>query len=372
MEFRMIGKANLAEQIHVYPSTITKYLNGDARPKSDNFVKIYQVLGFPAAFFTKETKQISIDAQSPKLWRSFASAKKAARMRGEVVLDWQVELWNHFNGIFNLPRFDLEHLQIKNPEFEAISYDQIDSLALQVRQHWGIGQTPIRNLVRHMERSGIVVNSVNLMVQKLDAVSTIRESVPYVLLNSFEHASARSRFDAAHELGHILLHSQVGKKGLTEDGFRILEDQAHYFASSLLLPEEAFLRDLWAPTMKCFVELKSKWVASIQAMMRRALSLKAITQAQYGYLNIAVSKKHWRKSEPLDDTLKVEEPRLFAKCLERLSNEKGVRPEEVINDIRLPIDVAAQIFAVDYAYFQGDQGSELSNVVTFKREEEQS
>ncbi len=363
MEFRMVNNGMLAEQLNVSPPTITKYLKGDLRPKPENFVKIYQCLGFPPAFFTSSVPSYG---EGQKLWRSLASAKKVARMRGEVVLDWQVELWKHFNSIFDLPPFDLEQFQIKSPDFNAISYDRIEEIALQIRLHWGAGQQPLRNLIRSMERSGVVVNAVNLMVEKLDAVSTIREGTPYVLLNSFEHASARTRFDAAHELGHIILHSRVGSKALKKEAFPILEDQAHYFASALLLPAEAFLRDLWAPTMKCFVELKSKWVVSVQAMMRRSLELNAITESQYSYLNIAISKKNWRKVEPLDDSLKLEQPRLFAKCLEKLQNEKDVSPAQTLDELRLPVDIAEQVFAVERGFFDGSKENEQTNVLEFK------
>ena len=364
MDYRMINKSSLAEQLRVNPSTITKYLNGDARPKPDNFVAIYQILGFPPAFFTTP---VVAESDDRKLWRSFASAKKVARLRGEVALDWQVEVHNYFNSVFTLPKFNLEEFQVKTRDHKSIPYDQIDNIALQIREHWGVGTRPLTKLLWHMECSGIVVNAVNLMVEKLDAVSAITDGVPHVLLNSFETASARSRFDAAHELGHIILHSKVGKEGLKKEGFSELEDQAHYFASSLLLPAESFLRDLWAPTMKCFIEMKPKWITSVQAMMRRALDLNAITHSQYSYLNIHISKKHWRKVEPLDDTLKVERPRLFAQCLERLENDKGISPKEMLDTLRMPVDVAEQFFAVRQGYFDEFPGGESTNVLSFRK-----
>jgi len=288
-------------------------------------------------------------------------------MRGEVALDWQVEVHEYFNSVFTLPKFNLGEFQVKATDHKSITYDQIENIALQIREHWGVGTRPLTKLLWHMECSGIVVNAVNLMVEKLDAVSAITKEVPHVLLNSFEHASARSRFDAAHELGHIILHSKVSKDDLKKEGFSELEDQAHYFASSLLLPAESFLRDLWAPTMKCFIEMKPKWITSLQAMMRRALDLNAITHSQYSYLNIHISKKHWRKAEPLDDILKVERPRLFAQCLERLENDKGISPKETLEALRMPEDVAEQFFAVRQGYFDDSQDDESGNVLSFRK-----
>jgi hypothetical protein len=52
----------------------------------------------------------------------------------------------------------------------------------------------------------------------------------------------RDRFTIAHEIGHYVLHSQLGKKPVTvlRDGTGRLEWEANWFAAGFLMPEKEF------------------------------------------------------------------------------------------------------------------------------------
>lgn len=348
LRFRMESKTSIASALNVNPSTITKYLGGDTRPSPTSFAEICNFLNFPPQFFLVPAEEEG----SQKLWRSLSSAKKIARARGEAVLKWEKEIRDYFNSAFDLPRLNLPDFNVPK-DFNRIESGFIDEVTTALRQHWGIGSRPIGNVVREMEKSGIVVCAVDLLAEKLDAVTSVIEEVPYVLLNTSKQSCARSRFDAAHELGHIILHRNLTAEDYTkEHGFDAIEEQAHYFASSLLLPEVPFVNDLWAPTLKCFVGMKEKWKVSIQAMMRRCLGLKIITDTQYTYLNINLSKKEWRKSEPLDKEMPLERPRLFSQCIEKLQNEHGRSRTEIVEDLKLPRDVLEEMCALPSGYLR--------------------
>jgi Zn-dependent peptidase ImmA (M78 family) len=71
--------------------------------------------------------------------------------------------------------------------------------------------------------------------KNVDAFSCWRNGEPYVFLNTFK-TTERSRFDAAHELGHLVLHKHGGPK----QG-RSAEHEAHLFAASFLMPEDDVL-----------------------------------------------------------------------------------------------------------------------------------
>ena len=54
---------------------------------------------------------------------------------------------------------------------------------------------------------------------------------------------SRIQFDAAHELGHILLHPKSEDiEAISREEFKFLEKQANEFAASFLLPKEAFIK----------------------------------------------------------------------------------------------------------------------------------
>lgn len=350
LDYSLITAKSLADAVDVSASNITKYIGGDLKPSPNVFDRIRIYLKFPPQFFLDDGDQ-EIAKDGLKQWRSLKAATKRARKRGEVLLEWQIESYSYFKNYFNYPTYQKK--MVSSPiDHRAINSDFIEQLTVDLRESWGVGLQPIKNLTRQVECDGVCVSHADLGNDKLDAVSCVRAGVPYILINSQIASSSRFRFNVAHELAHILIHSTVTEKQLEDEGlYDELEEQAHYFAAALLLPAEAFANDFWAPTLKCLEGLKLKWNVSIQAMMRRALDLNLITSAQFGYLNIAINRKGWRSKEPLDDTTPIERPRLFGQSLERMESDHGKSPKEIINDLPFPPWVAGQLWSVNATVF---------------------
>ena len=62
------------------------------------------------------------------------------------------------------------------------------------------------------------------------------------MLSRDKASAVRQRYDALHELGHVLLHNDVTQDHLNNKAiYKQLEKQADIFASLMLLPE----RDFW-------------------------------------------------------------------------------------------------------------------------------
>ena len=176
-----------------------------------------------------------------------------------------------------------------------------------------------------------------------------------MVLSDDKNLAARSNFDAAHELGHILLHDwNIDLEELSREEFKQQEREANYFAAAFLLPKNAFLRDvsLYPRELKYYIELKKKWKVSISAMLIRANRLGVITDNQYQYLMKQMAINNWRKREPLDNILIKPEPVLLNKSIEILlqnnifnakefmeelaENKLSMKPEEV--EILLNLD----------------------------------
>jgi Zn-dependent peptidase ImmA (M78 family) len=66
----------------------------------------------------------------------------------------------------------------------------------------------------------------------LSCGSIWRSETPYVFLNTMK-PSEHSWHDAAHELGHLVMHKHGGPRG------RAAEEQANHFAAALLMPAAA-------------------------------------------------------------------------------------------------------------------------------------
>ena len=107
----------------------------------------------------------------------------------------------------------------------------------------------------------------------------------------------RSRYDLAHELGHILLHRSVRKEAFVDKAvFRLIEQQAHRFAGSFLLPGSTFGAEFGRmPTLEYLTSLKAKWKVSIQFMIMRCAELDIISEHQKGRLFAGLSARGWRQ-----------------------------------------------------------------------------
>jgi Zn-dependent peptidase ImmA (M78 family) len=102
----------------------------------------------------------------------------------------------------------------------------------------------------------------------------------------------RSRFDAAHELGHLVLHRHHDSADVD------VEEEADRFASAFLIPNADLLRHKVYPTISNIRRNKKRWNVSVAALVRAYRDSGLIDDNRYKYLNIELSRNGWRKSEP--------------------------------------------------------------------------
>ena len=129
--------------------------------------------------------------------------------------------------------------------------EEIESIALAVREHWELDISPISNLQLTLDENGIVITGFDTVDRKIDAFSqrTLIDDgdVFFIAVAQGEKPKGRIFFDMAHELGHILLHPWSESLDLIgKEGFKSRENQANRFASAFLLPKESFLQEIQA------------------------------------------------------------------------------------------------------------------------------
>lgn len=156
-------------------------------------------------------------------------------------------------------------------------------------------------------------------------------------------------FDLAHELGHLLLHYKVEFNILDKQTYKKMEDEANYFASEFLLPEDEFRKDcsniIKVSNPDSYIDLKMKWIVSLQAMAMRANKLEILTHQQFRYFFMSTNKKGYRKLEPLDNDI--------------LLFEKGVYSvSSIMDDLKVDIGFLALITGINEAFFEKYQGAE--------------
>jgi Zn-dependent peptidase ImmA (M78 family) len=162
-----------------------------------------------------------------------------------------------------------------------------------------------------------------------------------VILNPIKRDYYRQRFDVAHELGHLIMHSDA------EPGGRVVEDQAHRFAAELLMPADQ-IRELLPTTMggnvwRTLARLKEQWGVSIQALLYRARWLGRLSDVSYRNAITTISARGWRRSEP-GLISAIEQPSLLAKAVELLAQE-GIDEAQLIEQCRVPVDLFRTVTA---------------------------
>ena len=184
-----------------------------------------------------------------------------------------------------------------------------------------------------------MVSTLNVNNKKIDAftqVHRIKNKDKYcVILSNDKQSVARRNFDAAHELGHIILHRNIEKlEELSQEEQRKLEEQANSFAAAFLLPKNEFFKELIQPLdLEYYKILKKKWKVSIAAMVMRARQLERINNNQYLELMKIMNYRKWRTREPLDNQWKLQQTILFKKSIDMLKNNNILSGSELVYEI---------------------------------------
>lgn len=350
---RGLTAVNLADLLGISSASISHYEHGRQAPRPEVLNALAQQLNLPHAFFFRP---LPPSPERKMFWRSQSAATKAARERAESRYDWLRELVVYFEGYFDFPKLNLPAIRAPK-DFRNLASEQIEDLAQECRLFWGEGASPIKNLVLTLENNGVIVSRGRLGAETLDAFSEwLERDYPYVFLGTDKASAVRSRFDAAHEYAHLILHRNVNRKEIgSAKEFRLIENQAHRFANAFLLPKESFLKELWAPTLDAFASLKKRWKVSIKAMIVRAHQLELLDDTQYRRMIISYSRR-WSAGEPFDDELEPESPRLLARCLDMLVSERIKTKQDILADLTFAASDIEELVGLPSGYLSDRTG----------------
>jgi len=309
-EARGITGVTLAELIGVTRQAISQYEGGASAPSPDVLERLSTHLNLPLGYFVRAGNPPA--AENSIFFRSLAAATKTARVRERNRLAWHLEIVDYISRYVVFPDVDFPSIKGETAPGEW-TLEDIEAVATATRNHWGLGNQPIPDLTEVLERHGAIVLRCELGADSLDAFSTWHLNTPHIVLSSGKRSAVRSRYDAAHELAHQVLHRQCTTAMLSRTtNLKAVEAEAHLFAGAFLLPAETFADEVVLPTLDGLLGLKPRWRASVGAMIMRARQLELIGDLEQRRLWVGYSSRSWRREEPLDDSLPIEQPRLLA------------------------------------------------------------
>lgn len=271
-------KVELADAVDLTARRIAQYENQGEVPPPATEVSLAQALRFPVEFFHRPAPpDLSGDAVS---FRSFSRLPAGRREAALAAAAIAVEIADFIDERFQLPEVDVPDHRDTDPS----------TAALAVRAAWALGDAPVPNLIHLLESHGVRVYSLVDDCAALDGFSLWYEGRPFVFLTHHK-SPERGRWDAAHELGHLVLHA-----GRPQG--RDCEKEADAFAGELLLPETG-VRVSAPPfvSMRDVVDEKLDWRVSAMAYIRRLNQLGLLPERRYKSLVIEASQAGYRRAE---------------------------------------------------------------------------
>jgi Zn-dependent peptidase ImmA (M78 family)/transcriptional regulator with XRE-family HTH domain len=335
-----LRKNELADLVGVTPAAITQYEQGHTRPRPAVVAAMSLALHCPVEYFLNDGRPIQSADPSGAFFRSLRSTRQYEREQAAARAELVWEVFAAIDAQAQLPAVDLPELELG----EHASVDEIEQASTTLRDAWGLGGGPVANVVGTLEKHGVIVARLSADTARIDAFSQWIGGRPIVVLWDSKMDAARSRSDAAHELGHLVCHHDP------EPGNKLLEDQAQSFAGALLMPAEEV--GPYLPT-RCprggewadLFELKQAWGVSVSNLLYRAKTLGRLTDSAHRRAMIALSQRGWRTNEPAD-LGRPEAPTLLARAVELLEADRGMGVEQLARDLKQPIERVLDVLGV--------------------------
>jgi Zn-dependent peptidase ImmA (M78 family)/DNA-binding XRE family transcriptional regulator len=326
---RGLRKNELADKVGIERRTLTGYESGEYRPSPEQMDIIAKELRFPSSFFSRlDLDEVTDDSASFRALSSMtASQRDMAFAAGTIAIEVNSVIENHVQ----LPPCNLPDLRWEDPVAAAEA----------LREHWKMGVRPIKNVIHLLEFHGVRVFSLADECDKIDAFSLWRNGTPFIFANRSK-SGERGRFDAAHELGHLILHRRGAPRG------QEAETAADQFASAFLMPKESVFPHAprvprGTPALVRLLELKSIWKVSAAALARRLKDLRILTDWQYHSVCVDISRLGYR-SAPEPNGIDQEVSQAIPKALAIL-RDKGMSLSQLSEVVGLfPPDLSGLTF----------------------------
>lgn len=326
-ELEGTSKSSLARDVGVSPATITGWENGARTPSSSNITRLAMRFGVDPDFFSFVSQGSNPDAP---FFRSLRSTSVAERTRSSAYADVVERVINCLEMRVDFPSYS---------DFGLHGFETPEDAAAIVRAQLLVGSSPIPNLMDIVEGAGIFVVFGPKSSSSVDAFSRVCFPNPIVVLNPSKNDYYRQRFDLAHEVGHILLHTS------DQAGSKEIENEANRFAGELLAPSEEIANYLPSTTNSGgwgqLRTLKERWGLSMQALLYRARHLGIMSEPAYRNAMKTVSKLGWRRGEPGNRSI-LESPGLLPSAISLLS-DYGYGTSEMADEAGVPLRYFEQV-----------------------------
>ncbi|MGD9766238.1 MAG: helix-turn-helix domain-containing protein [Pseudolabrys sp.] len=340
-EARGLTVEDFADALGLTRQAIAQHETGQTMPSAETLSKIISATALPPSFFVSHRDR---SLHETPFWRGLKRMEQHHRRRILRRLEWARDIATYVERFIDTPRINLPEISFDSEIDDA---EQIEIAAETLRDFWGLGRGPLRDLPLTLEKNGVVLVCERVACPDMDAVSCWQGGRPYLLYSAEIKSGPRGMFNLSHELGHILLHAgvQVSVKNIDR-----IEKQANRFAAAFLLPRETFGREVLGNSISYFKTLKMRWGVAIAAMAYRAKDLEILTPNQYSYVLKQMNILGIRKVEPLDDVFPVGNPSLLSEAVKMIVDHGVQTREQVESALNLNLEDVEAICGVQSGF----------------------
>lgn len=311
----------------VTSAAVSQYERGLATPSTSVLAGLAERLGVRPEFFTVRDDETDV----PAYFRSLRSAPSGERKRARHSVQLVRQITYVLEQRVKFPALDVPRVPVDDPN------DKITpaTAARLVRDRWNLSPGPIDNVVRLVERHGVIVAVLESGHDRIDAFSVAFADRPVIVMSAAKGKRDRSRLDVAHELGHLVMHSPADRAE------KLVEGQANAFAAELLMPADEIRHELPATfDLPQLIALKRRWQVSIAALLYRARTLEVMSATAYTQAMKVMSARGWRRHEPADLGA-PETPALLRKAIEAAE----VTEDELAERVRVPLSMLRDVLS---------------------------
>lgn len=268
---------------------------------SDNMLaQIANYLDYPVSFFYKPSQGRGLN--------TFFYRKRVTMPQKELAL---------IEAKFDITRTAIDELldSVDIPEFTIPSIKVSEDtdpkeIAKRIRIFFNLPIGPIDKIINTFEKHGVIVIFLKNMPDKFFGVTMFtNKSQPTIFIND-NKSNDNKRFTLGHELGHLVMHL---RNDVYDTDEKTLDKQADIFSSEFNMPEKECKNELLNLRYKDLMPLKLYWKLSKAAICYKAKELKCISDSQYKYYMMQLSKSGQRKKE--FETVSIDKPTMLKKII---------------------------------------------------------
>ncbi|MFC7308380.1 helix-turn-helix domain-containing protein [Streptomyces monticola] len=338
---RRMTQAALAASSGLSAQSINAFEKHRKTPSAETLSILADILDLPIAFFrAPPAPEMQLDAVSFRAPTKMSALERDATLSSGAIAA-SLNAWLQ------------ERFRLPAPNVPTYPHLPTEQAAEQVRAAWGLGEAPVPNLVHLLEANGVRVFSLAPDCLDADAFSTTHAGTPYIFLNT-RKTGERGRFDAAHELGHLVLHSEYRLPG-----GRAAEPEANAFASAFLMPKAGIVAQRLADaSVDRILSAKRRWGVSAMALAYRLRDLGLLSEWKHGQTVKKLAQMGYRSGEP-QSLMARESSQLLAKVFDAL-RDRGMHPAEIASQMGIhPEDLNDYVFGLVPIGVQG--GGQVSD-----------